>query len=129
MRHKIRRKTCRLAPQQAQPSKKAKELAGPDARARMIQLETRLSVQPVPSMALSGMLIEPVSIIAGLGLKPVILTQNRELLDALDATPGLAEAIAQQGSHEYLQWRVLRRGATHFQGERIMYDCLAVRPA
>jgi mannitol/fructose-specific phosphotransferase system IIA component (Ntr-type) len=107
----------------------AKEMAGPDARARMIQLETRVSAPKAPSLALEGMLIEPVAIVAGAGVKPLILTQSRELLEALDASPGLAEAMAQQGSHEHANWRILRRATTHYQGDRVMYDCLAIRPA
>lgn len=107
----------------------AKDTVGPDARARMIQLETRAAVAPAPVVALAGMTIEPVTLLAGPGLRPVVLTQNRELLDALEGAGGLAEAIAKQGSHDHGSWRVLRRGATHFQGERILYDCLAIKPA
>ena len=107
----------------------AKHVAGPDARARMIQLETRVAAPPAPSLALTGMLIEPVTIVAGPGMRPVILTQNRELLDVLDTNAGLADAIAQQGSHHHAAWRILRRNATHYQGDKIMYECLAIRPA
>ena len=107
----------------------AKEVAGPDARARMIQLETRVSTPPAPGVALTGMMIESLTMITGPGMKPVILTQSRELLDAIDQNPAMAEAIAQQGQHDHAPWRILRRATTHFIGDRIMHDCLAIRPA
>ena len=63
----------------------AKDIAVPDARARMIQLETRVAMPSAPAFALTGMQIEPVTIVAGPGTKPVILTQNGELLGLLAA--------------------------------------------
>ena len=69
----------------------AKDVAVPDARARMIQLETRVAAPPAPAFALTGMQIEPVTIVAGPGTKPVILTQNRDLLGLLAAQTGLGE--------------------------------------
>ncbi|MCL5270734.1 MAG: PTS sugar transporter subunit IIA [bacterium] len=108
----------------------AKEIAGPDARARMIQLETLVSAPTARGVGLAGMLIEPLSIIAGPAIKPVVLTQNRELHALLlGAHPGLAEALGQQGSQESGPWRILKRAATPFQGDLVLYDCLAVRPA
>lgn len=106
----------------------AKDVAVPDARARMIQLEARAAVPAAPGLALTGMLIEPVTIVAGPGMRPVILTQNRELLEVLDVNPGWVDALVQRGSHEQAAWRILRRGSTQFQGDRIMHECLAIRP-
>jgi mannitol/fructose-specific phosphotransferase system IIA component (Ntr-type) len=110
----------------------SKEVAGPEARARMIQLETRESAAAAAAaampLALTNMLIEPVSLVVSPGTRPVVLTQNRELLDALDNNPALANAIALNGAHESAPWRVLRRGSTPYQGDRVLYDCLAIRP-
>jgi mannitol/fructose-specific phosphotransferase system IIA component (Ntr-type) len=107
----------------------AKEVAGPDARARMIQLETRPSAVPMPVLELSGMRIEPVAVITGPGVKPMILTQNHELLDALEASSRLAEVLSQQNGNEIGSWRLLRRSATPYQGERMLHDCIAIRTA
>jgi hypothetical protein len=110
----------------------SKEVAGPEARARMIQLETRESTAAAAAaampLALSNMLIEPVSLVVSPGARPIVLTQNRELLDALDGNTALADAIALEGTHEAASWRVLRRSSIPYQGERILYDCLAIRP-
>lgn len=107
----------------------AKDFAVPDARARMIQLETRVAVPAAPAFALAGMQIEPVTVVAGPGMQPVILTQNRELLALLAAQAGLGEGLTQQASLENGPWRLLKRAATHYQGELIVYDCLALRPS
>lgn len=104
----------------------AKEVTVPDARARMIQLEAKTSAQVTPSLA--GMLIESMTLIAGPGMKPLILTQNRELLQALEANQTVANAIAMHDRYDSGPWRFLRRSATHYQGDRIMYDFLAIRP-
>jgi nitrogen PTS system EIIA component len=98
-----------------------------DVRARMIQLEARRSISPAPSLALEGVQIEPVIIIAGPNVKELVLTQDRDLLESLESASRLADGIAQQGRHDHDGWAILRRNSTHYLGDRIMYDCLAVR--
>lgn len=104
------------------------ETEGPDARARMIKLEAKMAA-PVPAgLTLDGYVIEPLLVISGPGMKPVALAQHRELADAIEAAAGLGEALARQGSVELAPWRLLRRSATHYQADRVMFDCLAMKP-
>ncbi|HET6513619.1 MAG TPA: PTS sugar transporter subunit IIA [Thermodesulfovibrionales bacterium] len=107
----------------------AMEDAGPDTRARMIQLKARAVVAPVTIPELENMIIEPLMIIAGPGIKTVVLTQNRELADLTKDDETLGAAITDKSWHELKGWRIVRRGSTNYQGDRVVYDCFAIQPA
>lgn len=105
----------------------ALESAGPDARARMIRLEARATAPSAPTLALDGLTIVPLLVIAGGGLRPLVLSPQRELLDALEARADVGDHLSRQGFAEGAGWRVLVRSTSSFQGDRTLYDCLAVR--
>jgi nitrogen PTS system EIIA component len=106
-----------------------KETAGPDTRARMIQLQARATVAAIPAYDLANLIVEPVTLITGPGLKHVVLAQDRHLVDYLDSVPGLIEKIGTEGLFQNGGWRILKRGETTFQGDRVLYDCLAIKAA
>lgn len=103
--------------------------ATPDARARMITLQTRPAglVQPLPE--LSNLIIEPLSIVAGPDLRPVILSQNPVLAEALEKAPDLVEKLDREGVFQDGGWRVLKRSVTVYQKGRTVFDCLAIKIA
>jgi len=98
----------------------------PDSRARMIQLEARTGAAPPAEALLQGLAIEPLTLIVGPDSKPVVLTQNRELLELAQNDPGLAGRIAEVGRHEIGGWRIFRRSTAHYQGGQVVFDCIAV---
>jgi nitrogen PTS system EIIA component len=105
-----------------------KENVGPDARARMIRLQARPA--PVSDFSfrdLSNLIVEPVTLISGPGIKHISLTNNPSLLEWLDSTSGLVEKIEIDGVYQNGGWRVLRRNAVTYQGGRVAYDCLAIK--
>lgn len=104
-----------------------KETIGPDARARMIQLQARPSMELLPARELSNLIVEPVTLVAGPGLKHVVLTQSASLKDILDSAPGLIERIEADSVFQAGGWRIVRRGTVAYQGGRELYDCLAIR--
>ena len=105
----------------------AAEMEGPEARARMIRLETR-SKAPVPAnLTIAGLGMQPVTIIVVPGVKTLALAQHRELAICLESFPGLAESLGQRGFAEVGNWRVLIRSATNYSADRVVYDCLAIR--
>ena len=61
----------------------SKSIVGSETRARMIQLEARGAIVDQKIQPLSNLIIEPVTIVAGLNQKPIILSQNKELADVL----------------------------------------------
>ena len=105
-----------------------KDTEGPDTRARMIRLEARLAATPSPPpLTLAGYTMEPVTVVAGPDLKPVVLTQHRDLMEVIGSIPGLAETLNRTGSVESGPWRLLCRAATHYQADRVLFDCLAIK--
>jgi len=106
----------------------SKETVGPDARARMIRLQSKAAMATQPVSDLSNLIIEPVSIIAGAGMRPLALTQNLELMNFIESTAGLAERLDTDGSYQNGLWRSVRRSATAYQGGRTVLDCIALMP-
>ncbi len=107
----------------------AMEESGTDTRARMIQLKARAVAAPATMLELENMVIEPMMIIAGTGIRTVVLTQSLELADLTRDDETLAQAIADKSWYELKGWRIVRRSSTNYQGERVVYDCLAIHPA
>jgi nitrogen PTS system EIIA component len=103
------------------------DAAGPDTRVRMIQLQTRAAIEALPAGDLSKLIIEPVSIVVSPGTKHVVLTQNADLRVFLDNAQGLMEGLGSNGVFQNGSWRVLKRGTMVYQGDRIVYDCLAIK--
>lgn len=106
----------------------AMEDVGPDTRARMIQLKARAAAA-VTLPELANMVIEPLMIVAGPGISPLVLTQNRELAEITRNDESLATTLAAKSSYELREWRILLRSSTNYQGDRVVYDCFAIRPA
>jgi len=104
----------------------SKETVGPDARARMIRLQAKSALSTQPVSDLSHLIIEPVSIVAGPGFKPLVLTQNQELLTMLEGTANVPERLEADGAIQNGLWRIVRRGSVTYQGGRMVYDCLAL---
>lgn len=106
----------------------AKETIGPDARARMIRLQARPILEEIPPHDLSHLIIEPITLIASPGLKPIVLTQNLELLEAIESKAGgWIEQLETEGVVQNNGWRIVKRATTVYQGNRTVFDCLAIR--
>ena len=104
-----------------------KDTVGPDARARMIQLQGKQTIQALTAPDLSSLIVEPFTVVAGPGLKPVVLTQNAALGRILDGTAGLTERLEADGAFQEGVWRLVKRGVLTYQGARVVYDCLAIK--
>lgn len=104
----------------------SKDTIGPDARARMIRLQSKTAMATQPIGDLSNLVIEPVSIITGTGPKPLALTQNQELMTFIESLPGLADKLENEGSYQNGTWRIIRRHTVAYQGGRMVYDCIAL---
>ncbi|HOF38616.1 MAG TPA: PTS sugar transporter subunit IIA [Candidatus Hydrogenedentes bacterium] len=105
----------------------SKESAGLDTRARMIRLQAKPAPELPVLQDLSNLLVESVTLVAGPSLKPVVLTQNPDLLKWLESADDLAGKIEVDGSYQNGGWRLVRRGAVAYQGNRLVFDCIAVK--
>ena len=106
-----------------------KETVGPDIRARMIRLQAKPTIEPLPLADLSHLLIEPVTLVSGTNVRHIALTQSPELAEWLDAAVGLIEKIELEGMYQHEGWRLLRRNVVTYQGGKSVYDCLAIKIA
>ena len=104
-----------------------KDTVGPDARARMIQLQAKPSLEVQAARDLTNLIVEPLSIVMGPGLKPIVLSQSVGLGEMLEGAPGLIERLESEGAIHNGGWRVVKRGSVSYQGSRTVYDCLAIR--
>ncbi len=106
-----------------------KETVGPDSRARMIRLQARPTLEALPASDISHLIVEPVTLVGGPGVKHIVLTQNAGLAQSLDAAVGLLEKIETDGVFQAGVWRVAKRGKVAYQHGRFSYDCLAITTA
>ena len=103
-----------------------KGAVGPDTRTKMIRLQNKPAIETIPFRDFSNLIMEPVTLVAGSGMKHISLTQNAGLSDRLDAAGDIIEKLTADGVYQDSQWRVLCRGAITYQGEKTVYDCLAI---
>ncbi len=105
----------------------SKDLVGFESRAKMIQLESRTTPTTEVLQTFSNVLIEPVTIVTSLNQKPIVLCNNKELMDLLDTSPNLIENLSGKGYYEQGCWRIIKRSATIYQGSRSLFDCIAIK--
>lgn len=108
----------------------ALESMAPDARARMIQLDVKqAAVQEletrVPAELASQLFA--LQIVTAPGMRPVVLAQDKPMVQALEAEGDLLNTIDINGRLECRGYHIIQRSSTRFQLDRTVHDCLAVR--
>lgn len=110
------------------------ESVTPEGRARMIQLEVRhaavtaTEISPEIPGAVVGAIL-PVSILISSGGKPVVLSQNAELVREIEEMTGLSEELGKSGRASKGRLHVVLRSSDHYAMDRVMHDCIAYRSA
>jgi mannitol/fructose-specific phosphotransferase system IIA component (Ntr-type) len=112
----------------------ALDTAVPDARARMIRLETK---HAAVAQALSGeaqqaglgLRLVPFSVLKLEGREPIILSQDKELVEALEKAPGLLDTIGRSNDGAAGGYRILVRSTAIYAAGRQLIDCLAIKLA
>jgi mannitol/fructose-specific phosphotransferase system IIA component len=89
---------------------------GPGTMARMIRLQAGQIVPSKPADDLANLVVEPVTIIASPGAKPVVLARNLDLMDYLDSVSGVIEKLSSDGVFKNGGWRILKRGEVIYRG-------------
>lgn len=111
------------------------ESVTPEGRARMIQLEVRHAAVEagIPAAPLSldaiARSILPVSILIQPGTRPVVLGQDREMVEALEAFASLADDLEKAGHSAKGDLNVVLRSSEHYAPDRILHDCVVFRGA
>jgi PTS system nitrogen regulatory IIA component len=111
----------------------ALDAALPEVRARMIKLETK---QAAVAQALgaaeaqkagAGLKLVPFSVVKLEGKAPIVLSQDQDLVEALEKVPGLAEILNRTGDATAGGYRILVRSAAGFAAGRQLIECLAIK--
>jgi len=108
----------------------ALESTGPEARARMIKLEARQAAVSDHATEIAGVSPRnfiPISIVAVPGTRPVVLSLDRDLVDALEKDEHLVGRLAHSGHSDHAGIRVVVRQSSNFQLDRVVYECLAFK--
>ncbi|MEI6345244.1 MAG: PTS sugar transporter subunit IIA [Verrucomicrobiota bacterium] len=111
------------------------ESVTPEARARMIQLEVRHAEAVAEAEDTADILtldpiarsIRPLAILVVPGSKPVVLSQDKSLIESLEHSTTLAEDLAKGGHSVVGDVNVVLRSSEHFAGERVLHECVAFR--
>lgn len=110
------------------------ESVGPEARARMIQLEVRHAASQVmgppkapPTLSELVHHLIPVSIVTSSEAPPIVLAQDQMLVQELESMSSLASQLSEHGFLEHRGVSLALRSAEHFSKGRVLYHCVAVR--
>lgn len=108
----------------------ALESTGPEAKARMIQLEVRHAAAEAVATPMPADLarnIVAVSIVSVPGGRLLVLGQDRELVKAIEEAPQVIPQLVEKGRAEHQGVHLLLRSSTNYQPDRVVYECLAFR--
>jgi len=110
----------------------ALDAAVPDVRARMIKLETKQAavaqaVEAETWKAGGPSELVPFSVVLSEGKAPVVLAQDRELVEALEKVSDLAALVTRGGDAAAGGYRILVRSVTSYTAGRQLVECLAVK--
>lgn len=98
-----------------------------EAKVRMIHLEVKQAATALPTETALPNAIVPVLILVVPGTKPVILSQDQDVVARVEAVGDLSAALAAQTPFDRGGYRILVRAVTSYQARRLVYDCLAVK--
>jgi len=111
------------------------ESVTPEARARMIQLEVRHAEAAAVAEETADILtldpiarsIRPLAILIVPGSKPVVLSQDKTLVEGLENSVSLGEDLAKGGHAVVGDINVVLRSSEHFASDRVLHECVAFR--
>jgi mannitol/fructose-specific phosphotransferase system IIA component (Ntr-type) len=104
------------------------EASIPEAKARMIRLESRqAAAEAVPVPAAGPVQIVPVFVLQLADQKAIVLCQRPELTAALEKQENLASFLQQNTQFDANGFRLVPRSATHYPNARSLYEYSAVK--
>jgi hypothetical protein len=61
------------------------------------------------------------------GISPVVLGQDLELVQLVEAQPELIKGLREEGRVDGVKMLVMVRSVVRYQQDRVVYECLAMR--
>ena len=107
----------------------------PADRARMVRIEARqaaaATTPPTGAEAGAGWpaTIVPFQLIVVPGKPTLVLAQDRDLINVLEAAADLPAQLAKQSMADAAGYRIVMRHTIAYAPDRALYDCLALKPA
>jgi hypothetical protein len=106
--------------------------AVPDTKARMIKLEekqavvaAKLAVEAEGTKAKWSVI--PFSILIPESGNPVVLSQNQEILDALESMKNLNQTFTGVGQFDLAGFQITVLNGSQYSKNRALYECVAVK--
>ncbi len=104
------------------------ESSVPEAKARMIRLESRqAAAEAAPARDVGGIQIVPVFVLQLPDQKPIVLSQQPELLSALEKDDRLGALVQQNAQFDAGGFRLVPRSATQYPNARSLHEYSAVK--
>jgi PTS system nitrogen regulatory IIA component len=104
------------------------EASIPEAKARMIRLESRQAIaETAPVPAAGAIQIVSVLILQLADQKPIVLTQQPELASALEKQENLGSLLQLNGQFDSGGFRLVPRSATQYPNARSLHEYSAVK--
>lgn len=104
------------------------ESSVPEAKARMIRLESRqAAAEAAPARDVGGLQIVPVFVLQLPDQKPIVLSQQPELLSALEKDERLGTLVQQNAQFDAGGFRLVPRSATQYPNARSLHEYSAVK--
>jgi mannitol/fructose-specific phosphotransferase system IIA component (Ntr-type) len=104
------------------------EASIPEAKARMIRLESRqAAAEAAPTPVPGTVQIVPVFVLQMPDQKPIVLCQQPELSSALEKQEGLGSLLQQSAQFDAGNFRLVPRNATQYPNARSLYEYSAVK--
>ena len=104
------------------------ESSVPEAKARMIRLESRqAAAEAAPAHDVGGIQIVPVFVLQLPDQKPIVLSQQPELLSALEKDDRLGALVQQNAQFDAGGFRLVPRTATQYPNARSLHEYSAVK--
>ncbi len=103
----------------------------PDAKARMIKLQEKQAaiMAGEPGKAARPFTIVPFYVLVAEAAKPVVLAPDADFVKAIESQPSITDLLRKTDAFECGGYQIMVRSASSFAANRVLHDCLAVKPA
>jgi nitrogen PTS system EIIA component len=102
--------------------------SGTEARARMIQIETRIAPAPSAPDAFDPKRVVPAWVIQNADGRLLALSHDEETVRWLEAQPELGKRLLREPSFAVNDWTIVVRESSTYELSRQLHDCLVVKP-
>lgn len=102
--------------------------SGAEARARMIQIETRVTAAPSAPAAFDPKRVVPAWVIQSAKGHLLVLSSDEETVRWLEAQPELGKRLLRETSFSFNDWAIIVRQSSTYELSRQLHDCLVVKP-